>query len=200
VPYQVPSLEQGENRALVNQVTKSFPARGEFVSAEWEMGHPCAKIRNSIEEGTMSFSGQQLSKAGRPFDDDRVALDETIYFALDTKRIVKLVRSYTIDRKMQAPSTGGGTGPSMSNGAPSGRGERPGMSGGPQGGPPGASDGGDDRQVLDRQRRGSSPGGGGPGLGTPQGGAQGGRGGAGASGARTQYIRLHYEQIFLLEQ
>jgi hypothetical protein len=147
----------------------------------------------------MSFKGQELAKAGRPFDDDRVALDETIYFALDTKRIIKLVRSVTIDRKVQvAPPTGGMSGgPNASGGGPSIAG-----SAGAGAAPPGAG-GSADKQYRNMQKRGGGPAtaGGGSGMGAPQGvSGQGRSGGGGASGSRTQYVRFNYQQIFLLEQ
>jgi hypothetical protein len=121
--YELPKLVDGGNAHMLSQVSQAYPARGEFVSAEWEMGHPCAKIRNSIAQGTRSFAGQQLERAGKAFGDDKVALEETIYFALDTRKIIKLIRSITIDTKVQvqqAPSAGANSGGSSTGGGLSG--------------------------------------------------------------------------------
>jgi len=49
-----------ENWTDMKSVVKKLPARGEFVDVEWERGHPCAKIRNVIEEGTMSEEDKKL--------------------------------------------------------------------------------------------------------------------------------------------
>src|SRR6185436_13354194 len=118
-------------------VTQPFPCRGDFVSVEWEMGHPCAVIKNSIAEGTRSLAGQQLANAGKSFADDKVALDETIYFALDSHKILKLVRSITIDRKVtvQDSAGGGAGGPGGGFGPPPGTKLPVGSGGGGVGGP-----------------------------------------------------------------
>ncbi len=189
--YEMPvAVIQGKADEM-SQVTQPFPARGEFVTAEWEMGHPCAKIRNSIAEGTRSFKGQQLANAGAAFADDRVALDETIYFALDNKKILKLVRSITIDRKVQVQD--GATG--MGGGATGGK-------AGTVGAGSSGMIGGDGFTVPKLQ---GSPGtamkgGRGKGGGAPAGGQTPGRTGGGGGAGRTQYIRQRFEQIFLLEQ
>jgi hypothetical protein len=207
--YQIPVPLIAGSAEFLSQVTQPYPMRGEFVSAEWEMGHPCAKIRNSIVEGTRSLAGQQLANAGKSFDDDKVVLDETIYFALDTHKIVKMIRTIRIDRKVEVQQQqGGGAG-----GAGGGGGAGPasmGMGGnvaGAGGAGPGRLGGGD-RIIPDRQRKGltgpggMAPGGQAPGgrtLGTPGGGGNT-RGGGGGAATKTQYIRHTYEQTFILEQ
>ena len=200
--YQLPVVLESGNLADLNQVSAGFRARGEFVDAEWEMGHPCAKIRNSIAQGTRSFKGQELAKAGRAFDDDKVALDETIYFALDTHKIIKLIRTITIDRKVEvAPSNGMGTAGGAGNGPSAMRpGTGPATPGG-GGGPTGIGL----TTKSNVQKPGMGPQGAGvPGRGAPGRGPIGGgtapgqRTGGGA--AKTQYIRHHLEQVFILEQ
>lgn len=202
VGYQMPMGISVQGLSNISQVTKSYPARGEFVSAEWEMGHPCAKIRNWIAEGTTSFAGQKLAKAGAAFGDDKVALDETVYFALDIKKIIKMVRSIQIDRKVKVEG-GGGTGAAAGGTA---AGTKPGLSSGGLGN--GGGGGADDRIIRDMQRRGGLAGAGGsaaPGAGPQAPATSGGQGGPGRSGGagaapRTQYLRLRYQQVFLLEQ
>jgi hypothetical protein len=205
--YELPLAVDPGDAHLLNMVTQPFPARGEFVGVEWEMGHPCAKLRNSIAEGTRSFAGQQLEKAGKAFADDKVALDETIYFALDTHKILKLVRSITIDRKVQVQDGGGagGAGGGM-RGAGMGNPKAPGGPkglGGPMGSPGLGGPGDDGFYVPGRQRMLPRPPekGQGQGQGAPQIGGQGARqGGGGGSAPRTQYIRQSFQQIFILEQ
>lgn len=185
---------------FLRQITATVPARGEFVSAEWEMGHPCAKIRNSIAEGSTAQSAAAMN-GGPAGAGDRVSLEETIYFALDSHKILKMIRSVQIDRKVQVDGGAGGAG----GGA--GKGGGPGVMGvGP--GAPGGGRGGD-RVVPDRQKPGGLRGPGGVGAPGTQGGggltpgqAPGGngRGGGGGGTPRTQYIRQRFEQTFILEQ
>ncbi|MDR3689608.1 MAG: hypothetical protein P4L46_09545 [Fimbriimonas sp.] len=117
----------------VNTLVESFPARGEFVDTEWESGHPCAKIRHIIEAGTKTTSGKKLQDAGAQFSDDKISLQETIWFALDSHKVLKVVRDETIDRKVQSSQMGGGF-PGMGGGMP-------GMPGSGMPGAPGAGSG-----------------------------------------------------------
>lgn len=203
--YQLPAVDD-KNMWTLNRVSHAYPARGEFVDVEWEMGHPCAKLRNSIAEGTRSFEGMQLEKAGRAFGDDKVALEETIWFALDARQIIKRVRTITIDQKVkvQQQTQGGGAGPGgpgAANGP--GRPSAAGNSGGAVGAagftnPPVPPAG------LNLQGpRGAGPRGGGGLQGGPQqgmGGGMGQRSGGGGAAGKTQYIRARYQQIFVIEQ
>jgi len=207
--FLLQSLSPEIDPFLVDKIAEPFQARGEFVDVEWELGHPCARIRNSIAEGTRSFAGQQLAKAGEAFGDDKVALDETIYFSLDTHKILQLVRTITIDHKEvvstgQGAGAGGPAGPGgggkMNVGGGSGMVAPPGGGGG---GPVGAG------LIMGGQqaaggltlpgggKKGGAPGAGQRGFGTP--GAPGGRTG-GAPATRTQYIRQQFRQTFSLEQ
>ncbi len=185
-------------RYTLNRVTQSYQARGEFIAAEWEMGHPCAKIRNSIAAGTRSFDGQSLEGQGRAFGDDKVELEELIWFALDTKQILKRIRTMTIDQKVTV------AGPTNPGGAPGGQPGAPnrGAAGGGKLGPGGggrADDGLNNPGSPTPIRQGSRGG-----LGTkPAGGglSQGpGRTGAPGGGSRVQYIRQRYRQTFILEK
>jgi hypothetical protein len=196
--YEMPLAVVAGDAHLMGQVTQPFPCRGEFVAVEWEMGHPCAVIKNSIAEGTRSLAGQKLANAGKAFADDKVALDETIYFALDSRKILKLVRSITIDRKVQVQE--GGAGGPGGPGGPAGDFKRPvGGGDGPGIGGPGS----DGFHVPGRQRTLGLPGNKGQGrTGGQQPAGTGGQGtrGAGAGAPRTQYIRQSFQQIFILEQ
>lgn len=177
------------------RVTTKFPARGEFVGVEWEMGHPCAKIKNTITSGTKSLEGAQLAARGSAFADDKVEMVETIWFALDRGVVMKSVRDMTVDRKMESQGAPGGMGgPSGGPGMPPGRGgPAMGGPGGPQGAP------GADRQ------RGGGPGLGGRGLapggpqGPPGGFGQPGRTGGGGT-PQVQYLRIRQQSIFILEK
>lgn len=183
------------------RVTTKYPARGEFVGVEWEMGHPCAKIKNTITSGTKSLEGAQLAARGSAFADDKVEMVETIWFALDRGVVMKSVRDMTVDRKME--SQGGGAG---AFGAPGGPGMPPGRGGGgrpamgPAGGPGGAS--GADRQQGPGGPGGpKSPGSGGGQFGPPGGFGQPGGGRTGGGGTpQVQYLRIRQQSIFILEK
>jgi len=198
-----------ENWTDMKTVVKKLPARGEFVDVEWERGHPCAKIRNVIEEGTLSEEDKKLAAKGAQFSGDKVGITETIWFAMDTRQILKVQRDLLIDRKMDNSNMGGS--PFGGGGAPSGpaRGGAPG--GGKGGGKLGA--GGDDLMIpgMNKQKGGFGgrpPGGqggpppgfqGGPpnGFGGPPGFGQG----QGRMGSQSQatFVRIHILQTFTLE-
>ncbi len=195
-----------EKKDEATRLTSKFPARGEFVGVEWEMGHPCAKIKNTISQGTRSIEGQQLAARGSAFADDKVELTETIWFALDRGVVVKSVRDMTIDRKMQSQGGGIGGGAGSGPGAPPSAGGPPGRTGGPG---VGSSGGGGSTGVgvpgEARQRGGQvgpegpaqGPGRGpgqGPGFGSPGGGRSGG------APAQVQYLRIRQQFIFTLEK
>jgi hypothetical protein len=197
--FQGPNLDLDRLHTL-ESLTETMPARGEFVGVEWEMGRPCAKIRHVIEQGVVSREGQNLSNAGRAFGDDRIKIEETIWFALDRGVVIKAMRTTTMDQRM---ANEGGVNFGSGGGAPSG-----GRGGSDMGGS-GAFD-----RFMDRLRQGGPRGAGGgpsaPGLAGSAGGpggpagpasagagfGQGNRGGAPAGG---QHVRLRIEQIFTLE-
>lgn len=190
----------------MTRVTTGFRGRGEFVGVEWEMGHPCAKIKNTIASGTTSVDGRRLTAQGSAFADDKAEMVETIWFALDRGVIVKRVRDLTIDRKIesQGSAPGGFGAPGGPGMAPGGRpgSATPGRPGGtPPGGDPGL--GGAERQAgmpgLGGPARGGAGQGGGPqgpgGFGPPGGGRTGGQG-----TPQVQYLRIRQQAIFILEK
>ncbi len=204
-----------ETKTLVQKID----CRGELLGVEWEMGHPCAKIRNTLE---LSIGGRQ-STAGRDggvgLGNNGIKLEETIWFAMDIGVPVKIVRDEQQDIRIQAPSGGGaGGGGNAGNG---GRGPGLGTSGGGRQGGPGVGTGGggatgaSDKTMLPPMsnsdflagtnmfRQGNSLGDEGGPPGGRQGGRQGGNTGGntgGGGGGGTQYIRIRAQRIFTLEQ
>lgn len=204
--FQRGALDLDKRNELTSIVAK-FPARGEFVGVEWEMGHPCAKIRNTIAQGTKSTDEKKLAAAGRAFSGDKIELTETIWFALDRGVIMKIQRDTTIDRKIESQNTSAPGGPGFGGpGGPGGPAAGPSMGGmGGGGGGKGAPGG------IDRQRGGGfgpPQMGGGP-KGGPQSGGMGrggqGQGGPGGFGGRgggapsVQYLRIRQQSVFTLE-
>jgi len=211
-----------ENWTDMKTVVRKIPARGEFVDVEWERGHPCARIRNVIEAGTMTEDDKKLAAKGAQFAGDKVGITETIWFAMDTRQILKIQRDMKIDRKLDNASFGGGN--PFGGGGPSGP-SGPGGPGGFKGGPGnkfggGGATSGDshfglstsfNQKGFPRGGPGGRPGGfpgGGPGgfPGGPQGpggpppgfGQQPGRTGTAASQAT--FVRIHILQTFTLEK
>ncbi len=198
-----------ENRGTVDKLVTQQKARGEFVGTEWEMGHPCAKIRNVIEASERSEATSELQKAGSNISKGKISVTETIWFALDTHKILKIIRDQTIEGKIDAAQLGFGGG--QGGQPPSGGGRPPGPSGaGSAGG--GGRAGGDLRLPETFRQKGGfgapgqpqlggpgRPGGGGP-PGVP-GFGNGNRGGAPAGGgAQAEYVRIRIQRIFTLEQ
>ena len=182
------------------------PARGEFVGVEWEMGHPCAKIHNSLAQAQMSKEDQKLAKSGAAFAGKKVSVDETIWFALDTRQVLKVIRDQTAETKIESAGGdspfGGGASGSGGGGYPGSGGAYPGGSGGRA-----APTSGGSRTVLPgsfRQKPTLAP----PTQVqvTPGGGATPGRGGGrtgaplGGQGGGATYIRSRIQQIYILEQ
>jgi hypothetical protein len=172
----------------VTSVVRTTPGRGEFVGVEWERGRRCAVIRNIIEVGTASLESRGLARAGVQ-EDERRSLNETIWFDLDRKVIVKIIREQTIDTTQDIGRvTGFGSGGASGSAGPSAGGPgvgAPGAGGPPPGfGGPGGGGQGDDNKAITpgslsdilRQIR---PGGGGRGG---RGGGQTGPGGFGQGG------------------
>ncbi len=201
-----------------NRFSLAFPARGTVEGIEWQNGIPCAKLRNTIAVGTTSPEGKKLQAMGRAFADDKIELDETVWFALDRGIAVKIVRNMKIDRKVEGGSgTGMGSGPAGNAGAGS-----PGTPGaGKNGGKGGAVGSG---MILPPKDSGApggnfqiTPGGGGKGgnqggagsrsLGAPprSGGAGGqnrggfGGGGRGGSSGGAQYVRIVMQQVLTIQ-
>ena len=181
VPFQQGALNLADIHNTKSVVDKQT-ARGEFVGVEWEMGHPCAKIVNSIAAGSEALTGKKAAKKKdeseaptsngitASISDGKVSLQETIYFALDTRQIIKIIRDTTIEGKQD--NAGGFGGPGGAPGGP------PGANSGSRGGPSGpAGRGGRADDGL------TGPAG--PGLAPATGSFQRGRGGPqGAPGGR----------------
>ena len=203
-------LEKLHNQTSV--ITGS-PARGEFVGVEWEMGHPCAKIHNSIAAGESTVADRKLAKNGAAISGEKITVDETIWFAMDTRQVIKIVRDTTQSTKVDGAAAGGGgtfgPGGGYPGGGASGSGPVP---GGPRGGYGGGNPGSDivGPGVPATLRQGRRPGGfgpqggsrGGPG-GYPGGGYPGGGGRTGAPGqggaGEATYVRVRSQRIFILE-
>ena len=217
--FQRENLDLTKGYELDTLVAK-FPARGEFANVEWERGHPCARLKNTIEAGTESEESKKLAAQGAEFTGDKVGIEETIWFALDTHEILKIERDLTIDRKIEnqaaagqfaGPGSPGGTGAAPFMGAPGG--------GRPGGMRPGGMGGGQQEQITppltDFQRPGFAPPGGfrggrggrpSMGQGVPGMGPTGMPGGFGAgrqsgvAAPQATFIRLHILQTFTLEK
>jgi hypothetical protein len=189
----------------ITSITKKLPARGEFVGVEWEKGHPCAKIRKVIEAADVeradnSTVGSELT-GEKQINNDKVSITETIWFALDSKKILKIIRDTTIDRKTQM-ATGGFPGLGGAGGPAGGRGPGaagPGVPGGRGGlGPSGMGS----FSPFNLRQRGGAP----QAPGTPgqRPGVQGGPGipGGGLGGQQqmtSTFVRLRMMQTFTLE-
>ncbi|MCX7799470.1 MAG: hypothetical protein N2109_03915 [Fimbriimonadales bacterium] len=222
-----------------DRLTEALLARGEFLGVEWESGFPCAKIRHTLEAGQKRKRDEQnrQQRAGTGFasgasgsssdiEDEKLSLEETVWFALDRGVVVKMVREETIDRKITSPAFGGaGTGPMGGPMGPMGGpqmgpmgpmgpgGMPPGYSGGPGFGPFGPPGMGRNQNTVDyRQvvgpagnKGGGAQGGavGGPAMGPGgMGGMFGGNRGmmGGGSAAQTRYFRIKRQFVFTLER
>ena len=203
--WLVGDLDLG-NLPSTKNVTKPRLARGEFVCVELEMGHPCSKIKNSIEVGT---GGGPAGAKGK-IEDLKVSGEETFWFALDTRQVIKILRDETKEVKVQTNSGGFG-GPGMGPGSMGPGGMGPGGRRGGKGGgsnpddfsiKPGDYKPGEDLLSLNLQRKGGKFGGGpgGPGAGAmgPGGPGAGSFGGPGAAAPQNIFIRERNQILFIL--
>ncbi len=117
---EVPDEELATTKVLV----KKDLARGEFKGVEWEMGHPCAKILNTLALGVDNAESKKLEAKGRAFTGNKQAEVETIWFALDKRQIIKIVRTVTADEQVGV-SNGNGMGAAGTSGSPADRGAAP---------------------------------------------------------------------------
>lgn len=96
-----------EDPSSIRTLVRPAPARGEFVGVEWEMGRPCAKIKQSIATTMDPRTGIKAS------------VEETIWFALDRRQVIKIIRDQIQDFPGQAPANndngGGGGAPPAPN-------------------------------------------------------------------------------------
>jgi hypothetical protein len=88
-----------------NSLFDSLPARGEFLDVEWQMGFPCAKIRDTFSVGT---GGPGIGKD--KIKTNAVNVEETYWFALDRGVIVRFDRTVTSDELVNAGPAGGAAG------------------------------------------------------------------------------------------
>lgn len=202
--FQLGELDLDKIDDLKSVVTR-IPARGEFVGVEWQNGRPCARLRYSL-------SVNEPRTGGRGRLVNAQSISEDIWFALDLGTVIKMVRTYTIDQKIQASGTntgvaagGGGTNPRF-NGQ-GGQGSSTAVAEYQTPPPP---------MTIKQGNRGRGGGRGGDGDGPPvgafggQNGPRGGgaapQGGAGAAGGRsgggtvTRIVRVSVQQIFELEK
>jgi hypothetical protein len=196
--FQMPKLDlqAGTNS---NSLVESYPARGEFQSLEWEMGHPCAKLHHTLAVGSKPAGGQMSV--------NRASMDETLWFALDKGMVIKVVRNISFDTDTEAPAgaqggrAGGGGGKLGNSGGDPNPG-RPGVGRGGKGGGGGGIDFVMPEFATPMRQFGGKTGRGGQGRN-----AQGGQPGR-ITGTRTvnqpaksgALVRLSIQQIFILEQ
>ncbi len=196
-----------------NKVTESFPCRGQFVDVEWEGGHPCAKIENTIAVGESSLESKELKKKSANFTGDKIKLNQTVWFALDTHQVVKIDQLVTLQQRAVTSNSGYGGPMGPGAGGPMGPGGPNGPGGGPAGPPSGPGGGSSSSDVNGPIGYNQFKGGGGMsgptgGAGAPptgMGGRPGGFGGFGRGGAptgtsQTGFVRVVIEYIYTLEK
>jgi hypothetical protein len=175
----------------VNSVVTNIPGRGEFLGVEWEMGHPCAKIKNTISQGSAVGA-----KAGSEIAARKVTMEETIWFALDTKTVIKFFRDITTEGKADFGGISSGAGATGGGGQAGGGRAGAGDSGG--------SRSPDDFSMQDKafgfQQGGRGPSGPPQGFSAPgaAGGSQGGGPGGGMS--QTAFVKIRRQYLFVLEK
>jgi len=214
------------NALTENSLVETFPARGDFVGVEWEMGHPCAVIKNTISASESSEEAKALQVKSPGIQPRKIKEEETIWFALDTRLMVKSERNIEVettgsDAAYGFTSGGGqGSGPGAGPnggafpGAPgAGRPGGPGMGPNRGGFGPGSTGGGGKGEfhppMADGQRFGGQRRPGGPGMGNFPGGPGTGQGNpfgnnrtGGPSSATTSnaIVRLIITETRVLEQ
>lgn len=200
-----------DNKFGTKSVVERITARGELLGVEWEMGHPCAKIRNSITVGTPGMTG---GKGSAGIADSKVSLEETVWFALDTGVVIKFFQDITTEGKVSFGVASGGP-----SGAPSGVGGggapmgAPGRGGTSAPGGRGADDFSHKARPQGATPQGGAPRGGPQGGGAPQGapgrggsapqgapGRGGTPGGFGNTGNQTAFIKRRMQYLFILEK
>ncbi len=202
--FQLGSIDL-QNLHTQKSVVEIVPARGEFLGVEWEMGHPCAKIKNSIAQGSAPSKVRGASAegpGGTKISDRKVSMEETIWFALDTGTVIKYFRDITVEGKADFGLTDGGSGGGASQGPTSaGQGSSGPRSNGKGGN--GGINAGDFHQGPSRGApgQGGRPTGG-PGMGAPgaPGMGQGGGMGTGQQSGSAGFVRVRMQMLFVLEK
>lgn len=209
--FQDGSLDM-QHLFTLNSVVDKIPTRGEFLGVEWEMGHPCAKIRNTISEGSAAPKLDKKDRGlGDKISDRKITLEETIWFALDTGVVVKFFRDETFEGKGDLGLANGGSGGSGGSGpAPAGLSGAGGGNGGKGGGGKAPGDfqagGKVGNNFQGGPPPGAVPGGRGPaGFSPPGAPPQGNRGGppgfnGQGGGSTTAFIRIRKQYLFVLEK
>jgi len=203
-----------------NSLVETYPAAGEFVGVEWEMGHPCAVIKNTIGASETSTEAKSLQDKTQGIRPRKIKEEETLWFSLDTHLLLKLEKNIEIETEGTSAAygftSGGGQGAGQGGpGGPGFPGGGPGVGGGGPMRPPGAPGGpgvgggkGEDifHAPMALNQRGRLPG---QGYGGPAGGpggfpgGPGGRGGMGAPGvtpSTNAIVRLIVTETRVLEQ
>lgn len=80
--FQIGDLDY-DNLENLNSLVRIVPSRGEFLRVEWEDGHPCAVLKNTLQA---HIEDEPMSE-----------IVDTVWFALDKKIIIKRVQSFNID-------------------------------------------------------------------------------------------------------
>ena len=193
-----------------NTVVTPLIARGELVGVEWQNGHPCARIRHTLATRDPKSGG-----SGRSRFVGAQSIEEDIWFAIDLGTVIKMVRTYTIDTKIDAQpanttgAAGGVAGGNRPN-APSAAGSSGGAVGSANYTVPGSSTGTNFQGGGRGRGRDDGGGAGGRPANVGAQGAPGGQGAAGGagqrtgrtgtSGAGTRVVRITVEQKFELEK
>ena len=183
-----------------HSIVLDLPAIGKFEGVEWEMGHPCAKLVNSVTIDLNSKEAARLKALGASFTGDKVQEKETIWFALDRKIILKIVHDQTFEEKTTV--TTGATGGAGGRGAGGPAGGGPTASGASGAGSGGRANAGNLIRPLGFQSRGRMPGGmkGGAGMpGRPGSGGTNPGAGTGGGGGQAAFVRLQFHTVFVLE-
>ncbi len=123
-----------------NSLVETYPARGEFVGVEWEMGHPCAVIKNTISASESSAEAKALQDKTPGIQPRKIKEEETIWFSLDTRLLLKLERNIEIETQGSSAAYGFTSGGGEAGGGA--QGGYPGGPGGPGGYPGAAGPGG----------------------------------------------------------
>lgn len=192
-----------------NSIISRLPARAELVGVEWQNGHPCARIHHSLGVRDPKAGG-----GGRSRLVGAQAIDEDIWFAMDLGTVIKMVRTYTIDTKIEAQptnTTGAATGVAGGNRPPNAPAAAGAAGGGASGTAnytaPGSATGANFQGNRRGGGRGDDGGGGARGpqntgaQGAPAGGGAGQRTGrTGSAGGGTRVVRITVEQKFELEK
>jgi len=100
IQMQSPDDANRERVLEKNSLFDSLPARGEFLDVEWQMGYPCAKIRDTFSAGS---GGPGLGR--EKIQTNAQSVEETYWFALDKGVVVRFERTETRDQLVSGQPT-----------------------------------------------------------------------------------------------